>query len=1017
VKTQTLVLVAIFLFLCILAGAQPYTIVSLTPEDGLPTLEINDITQTPDGRIWIASRSGVSSYNGIQFTNYTLKDGFTYPVQSFLSLDKSGVLYSLADDRNITITRFENGRWTPAIPEPDSIPFLVLVTGFRILEKNGNPVFGFSTLSHGFYYYDSVWNHITNEKLKAEKISALEIYRNHFILGTDKGLIEVADDAVTHTISKLLPKPEEQIYSLSAGKEGSLLVVTLTRIGKITDNHYSPFCNTLADITSYNSFSRGISLKNSFNDLFVGDEMQLFLYPENQCKGIPFDNLRGSNAKGITCIFEDKDQNTWIGSNRGIHVLYPSNFLTYNKDHGLKEDEITAIEELQPGVFVLGHNMGFTIFDGTPPYTYYPLTREKEFTIHTRIQDMTKDEEGNIYFASSKTGFGKFSNSNITWLKNPVFDHKPGYTSIFYDTTSKKLWVTASGILGYYDKNSRFYTVETGIEDILIRKISKLKDGKIYCGLTNMGILILDEEDKVTHLYNSNDSKDANNVFTLYLDSNETLWIGTNIGLRYYRDKTFYSTLEGYPALSKPVYQINSDHTNGLWIGTEVSLMHFNGSNLMEFTQAEGYFGGETNRDAFLVTQDNRLMFGGSSGLSIFNSKNTKSAFQPKIPSCEITGIQVDSIIYSPYHNIDLRFRDNSFLVSFTPISLSGRKEILQQIMLAGLENNWRTLRDKHTQTAFYSNLQPGVYNFMYRVSNDDGRTWCRAEISGNITVAIPFWQKWWFFLLLFAGIAGVSIIAFSFFTRQQNAIQLKQEVEKRTIELQTANKEKDLFFSIIAHDLKSPFNAIIGFSDILNNDYDSFSEAEKKLFIRNIHDASENTYKLIEKLLDWSRAKTGRLNYKPEMIDLSVLGASMISTYRNAAAKKDIVIKSLFGYHSKVYADPNLLETVFRNLISNAIKYSNPNGEIILSAEKSENYTAISITDQGIGIPPDAVEVLFNIHKKTSTPGTHEEMGTGLGLIVCKEFCEVNKGSIKVSSTPGKGSVFTFTVPSTKPE
>ena len=240
--------------------------------------------------------------------------------------------------------------------------------------------------------------------------------------------------------------------------------------------------------------------------------------------------------------------------------------------------------------------------------------------------------------------------------------------------------------------------------------------------------------------------------------------------------------------------------------------------------------------------------------------------------------------------------------------------------------------------------------------------------------------------------------------------------LEKRTLQLQNANNEKDKFFSIIAHDLRSPFNAIIGFSEILNTDYDSYTEEEKKLFISNIHEASENTYKLIEKLLDWSRAKTGRLKYEPSMIDLSLIGTSMTHTYRNAANKKDIVIKSLIGYHSKVYADKNLLETIFRNLISNAIKYTNPGGEIILTAKKEDEMTRISIRDTGTGMDHDTVKSLFYIDKKSSTPGTQDERGTGLGLLVVKEFVETNGGTIKVESELGKGSEFSFTVPSKMP-
>jgi signal transduction histidine kinase len=138
-----------------------------------------------------------------------------------------------------------------------------------------------------------------------------------------------------------------------------------------------------------------------------------------------------------------------------------------------------------------------------------------------------------------------------------------------------------------------------------------------------------------------------------------------------------------------------------------------------------------------------------------------------------------------------------------------------------------------------------------------------------------------------------------------------------------------------------------------------------------------------------------------------------MISTYRNAASKKNITLKSNIGYHSKVYADKDLLETIFRNLISNAIKFTKPNGEIILNAKKEEEFTRISISDTGVGISEENLGKLFSIDIRSSTKGTEEESGTGLGLLVVKEFVETNGGAIRVISTPGKGSEFSFTVPS----
>jgi len=228
----------------------------------------------------------------------------------------------------------------------------------------------------------------------------------------------------------------------------------------------------------------------------------------------------------------------------------------------------------------------------------------------------------------------------------------------------------------------------------------------------------------------------------------------------------------------------------------------------------------------------------------------------------------------------------------------------------------------------------------------------------------------------------------------------------------------KDKFFSIIAHDLKGPFNAIIGFSDILTSEWNEFLEEEKLHFIKNIHSSAKNTFQLLENLLEWSMTQTGKMAFMPQSMDLSVISNEIVILLRAQAEKKHIRIFSAINFRTLVLADENMVKTIFRNLISNAIKFTPPGGQIKIFSKDFQadshkpEMVQVCIVDSGIGIAEETLPKLFRIDEKTRTQGTAEERGTGLGLILSRELVEKNGGKIWVESELHKGSQFCFTLP-----
>lgn len=244
--------------------------------------------------------------------------------------------------------------------------------------------------------------------------------------------------------------------------------------------------------------------------------------------------------------------------------------------------------------------------------------------------------------------------------------------------------------------------------------------------------------------------------------------------------------------------------------------------------------------------------------------------------------------------------------------------------------------------------------------------------------------------------------------TKRKLAEQALMKSEARLTEI---NATKDRFFSIISHDLKSPFSGILGFSEILMEKAKSEDYDEIEVYAGIIRDSANRALDLLQNLLEWANSQTGRIEYNPELFNLNELVNRVVALLENGAVQKSISISTSINDDIQMYADKSMIATVLRNLLSNAIKFTDNDGSIKITAYNDEKSINVSIKDSGVGITPENIEKLFSLENNYSTYGTNKEKGTGLGLVLCKEFIEKNKGKIMVESSK-EGSTFSFTIP-----
>jgi PAS domain S-box-containing protein len=241
---------------------------------------------------------------------------------------------------------------------------------------------------------------------------------------------------------------------------------------------------------------------------------------------------------------------------------------------------------------------------------------------------------------------------------------------------------------------------------------------------------------------------------------------------------------------------------------------------------------------------------------------------------------------------------------------------------------------------------------------------------------------------------------------------QVEQALKENEIKLLQLNVDKDRFLSILSHDLRSPFNTLLGLSEALTDDIHQLNIDEIENQVNLLNNAAKNSYNLLEDLLMWARAQSGKIPFKPQILNLIDICKNILEIINPNAKAKNITINLNSEDGITVFADIDMLKTILRNLVTNAIKFTNNGGTINISEEQTQSGIIISVSDNGIGIKPDDLSRLFDISEVLTTMGTAEETGTGLGLLLCKDFVETHGGKIWVESEFGKGSNFKFTLP-----
>ena len=781
------------------------------------------------------------------------------------------------------------------------------------------------------------------------------------------------------------------------------------------------------------------------------------------------------SENAINCIYQDRSGTLWFGT-FGAGISYYNPYVQRfdllrsdpQKDNTLASNFIWSILEDRQGRIWIGTNdKGISLYspaEGT--YTQFDHKAGDPSTLsNSSVRELFEDSEGTVWVGTDGGGLDRYnekSNSFSHFISDPEDPNTITGNSVrvIYEDRQGSLWIGTRSGLNRFDRNTgRFiryqhdpYDPESLSNNFIYSGIYQDLQNNLWIGTYGGGLEKLDiRTGKFTHYRNdpaNPNSISDNIVFSIVEDKHGILWVGTNSGLDRFDSSagTFsrFGIEQGLP--NEVIYGVLPDHTGNLWLSTNLGICRFNfrDSSTVNYDVTQGLQSNEFNGGAFHRGHSGKLYFGGVYGLNIIDPGligRQKDHSKIVFTRLEILGKDVkvrsmknkkngnrvihDSLDYYLPVNIAyaseliLDYSIRYFSLEFIDLGNMNYTNIRYAYFMEGLDNNWHNSGDRNFVS--YANMPPGKYSFRVR-SQQPGGEWSNSVAEISLTITPPFWKTWWFRMLEIIVILAVVFSVYRFLVRLRTYRILKVQNERinnanRKLKeseqnLKLMNATKDKFFSIISHDLKNPFTSLLSISETMSKNYVSYEEEEKKMGVQKIHSAIQHIYNLLENLLTWSRTQTGKIQFNPAEFNLSELITQNYNLYQLAAGKKKVELRSHVKEGIKVFADLNMIDAIIRNLLNNALKFT-PSGKTVeIGITDQGDYWEVYIKDEGVGISAENLQKLFRIDEKVKTTGTEGEKGTGLGLIICKEFVEKNNGQIKVTSQVGEGSTFSFTLP-----
>lgn len=771
------------------------------------------------------------------------------------------------------------------------------------------------------------------------------------------------------------------------------------------------------------------------------------------------DDNRSLSQDCIISIYKDNANIIWMGTfKKGISyyhrdiIKFPFFRHESSLNNTLGYDDINRFLEDKKGNIWIGSNGGGLIyFDRkTGHFTTYKHNDADPNSISNNIvASLCIDHNGKLWLGTYFGGMDCFDGKIFTHHK-----HSPTDVTTISDNSiweimedsQNRLWAgTLSGGLNMYDQQKKIFHrylpgLPNSVPNPYVSGLLEDDKGNIWVA-TYSGLAVLKYGTDKFIYYKHNEADKSSlindNISNLMMDSRKLIWIASNEGLSMYDSKTgrfkSFRQADGLP--SNAVLTVVEDNNHNLWMSTPNGLSNMiitkkdgrYSYSFKNYDQTDGLQGKEFNEDAAIRTSKGELIFGGANGFNLFKPEDIKTAKEKPVlvltdfqlfnrsvrPGQKINNHVILTHSITETQEITLNYNENVFSIEFAAVNFFNPAKIKHAYMLDGFDKDW-VMADEKIRKANYTNLNPGPYTFRLKAATEDGK-WGEHEVALKITVLPPIWQTplaYIFYSMVFVGLLlyirhrGIKKLKTNFIISQE-----RQEA-RRMHELDLI---KIKFFTNVSHEFRTPLSLILApLDNLLKQQFSDDLRRQLQMINRN----SKRLLNLVNQLLDFRKMEEHELQLNTRKADIVKFIEEAAWSFSDVAENKKITLSFDTQIRSLITSfDQDKIERIFFNLLSNAFKFTHEGGKVevklsIDGAQSARKLLKIEVIDNGIGIPHEKKEQIFERFFQSDIPGSMVNQGSGIGLAITKEFVNLHQGVIQVDSTPDKGSCFTIFLP-----
>jgi signal transduction histidine kinase/ligand-binding sensor domain-containing protein/AraC-like DNA-binding protein len=1046
--------------------AQELKFSHISNEDGLSNSTVESILQDSRGFLWFGTRDGLNKYDGHKITVYkNLENDSNSISDNFIRCIYQDSRNNLWIGTSRGLNQFD-AKHNKFIRHPISLPQnSIQDLGITAIFEDHLKNLWVGTSGGGLYHLDKDYKFKSLKYPDKEKQAAFSFinyiteYNQHLIIATDKGAWRY--HSKNGTFKFLSSLKNYTIRTMAKDKKGGLWIGTEEK-GLI---FYSESPLKLKQYTHQDTKEGSLGsdlvravLISKNNQIWVGGiNGGLNLFNPKDETFSHYQNEPGNptslSQRTVSALYEDKQGNLWVGTHRGGVNLYSKHVEKFRiirqqpNKNSLSYNDVKAFCEDKKGNIWIGTDGGglnffnrttntFTVFKNNP---FNPKSLATDAVLHIM------DSDDDLLIGTWGGGLNMFNKKTQTFTRFTTNTKRnknisSNYVQNSFKDSKNNIWVgTYYGGLNLFDKTKGEFTrviwgnnQESQLYGNNVISIIEDKDQNLWIGTDDGGLNKYNlNTRKFSHYFNDEVKKPDLRV--LFIDRKNRLWVGQTGLYLYNKTKDTFNIFTNKAGLATEIIKgITEDKLGNLWISTSNGLTKINPETLAfkKYNTADGLQGLEFEANAYLKTNTGEMFFGGINGFNYFYPENIKTnTFKPPV---YITSLYIFNQLVLPEQknspltedisytqNIELNYQQSSISFDFAALNYVASENNLYAYQMDGMDKDWNYVG--HNTRASYTNLDPGNYTFKVKAANNDG-IWNDKVTAINVYIAPPFWQTWWFRILVTASLIYITYLILNFKRKLEiKAIEEEKREEMHQMQLQ--------FFTNISHEFRTPLSLILGPIDcLLKEDIKSGF----KDYYQTIHRNANRLLHLINELMDFRKVETGALKLKVSAGNITSFADEIAEEFMQMAKEKNILltIKEESAL-AEIWFDKHILEKILLNLVNNSLKYTPEGGRILIEISNSDAYTNlnyahtlkvesgfnakqylfIKVADNGIGISAESIQHLFERYYRT----TESHMGSGVGLAFVKNLTLLHKGLILVSSEKNKGTEIVIGIPALK--